>query len=54
MLHHYLGYSVPEIADALGVPIGTVKSRVFRATVAMRAALDADEAHPRLPEGRPA
>jgi RNA polymerase sigma-70 factor (ECF subfamily) len=28
-----------EIADALGVPEGTVKSRVFRATRALRAQL---------------
>ena len=54
VLHHYLGYSFPEIADALHIPIGTVKSRVYRGTVAMRAALDADETLPRLPEGRPA
>ena len=52
VLHLYLGYSVPEIADALRIQIGTVKSRVHRGTVAMRAALDADDALPRLPEGR--
>ena len=54
MLHHYLGYSVPEIADALRVPLGTVKSRVYRATLAMRAAIDADETVPALTAGRPA
>ena len=52
VMHHYLGYSVPEIADAMRIPIGTVKSRVHRGTVAMRAALDADETHPRLSEGQ--
>jgi RNA polymerase sigma-70 factor (ECF subfamily) len=52
VMHHYLGYSLPEIAGVLRIPIGTVKSRVSRATVAMRAALDADEAVPGLPEGR--
>jgi RNA polymerase sigma-70 factor (ECF subfamily) len=52
VMHHYLGYSVPEIADALRLPIGTVKSRVHRGTVAMRAAIDADETHPRLTEGQ--
>lgn len=30
-----------EIADALGIPLGTVKSRVFRATRALRAELAA-------------
>jgi RNA polymerase sigma-70 factor (ECF subfamily) len=28
-----------EIAEAVGVPVGTVKSRVFRATRALRADL---------------
>lgn len=40
--HHYLGLSDEEAADVLGVPAGTVKSRLHRATAAMRAALEAD------------
>jgi RNA polymerase sigma-70 factor (ECF subfamily) len=48
VLHHYAGYSFPEIADALGIPVGTAKSRVHRATSAMRAALTADARTPRL------
>jgi RNA polymerase sigma-70 factor (ECF subfamily) len=42
VLHYYLGLSVPEIADSLGVPAGTAKSRLHYAAAAMRAALDAD------------
>jgi DNA-directed RNA polymerase specialized sigma24 family protein len=34
--------SLPEVADAIGVPLGTVKSRVHHATQALRAALEAD------------
>jgi RNA polymerase sigma-70 factor (ECF subfamily) len=36
-----------EIADALGVPIGTVKSRVFRATRALREQLTRAGVRPR-------
>jgi RNA polymerase sigma-70 factor (ECF subfamily) len=42
VLHHYMGLSLPEVADAIGVPLGTVKSRVHHATQALRAALEAD------------
>ena len=42
VLRHYLGLSVPEIAAALQLPLGTAKSRLHHATQAMRAALDAD------------
>jgi RNA polymerase sigma-70 factor (ECF subfamily) len=42
VLHHYVGLSLPEVADAIGVPLGTVKSRVHHATQALRAALEAD------------
>ena len=40
--HHYLGLTDDEAAEALGVPAGTVKSRLHRATAAMRAGTDAD------------
>jgi DNA-directed RNA polymerase specialized sigma24 family protein len=32
-----------EIAETLGVPVGTVKSRIRYGVVAMRAALEADD-----------
>ena len=42
VLHHYLGLTLDETADALGVPPGTARSRINRAMGALRAALDAD------------
>jgi len=42
VLHHHLGWSVPEIAENLGVPAETIKSRLRYATSTLRAALDAD------------
>ena len=47
VLHYYLGLPLDEAALVLGIPPGTVRSRLHRATAAMRAALDAD-ARPRL------
>ena len=52
VLHHYLGYSFAEMATLLGIPAGTAKSRVHRATKAVRLALDTGEARPALLEGR--
>jgi RNA polymerase sigma-70 factor (ECF subfamily) len=46
VLYHYLGLSVPEIADTLGIPVGTAKSRLHYATEALRAALEADARTP--------
>jgi RNA polymerase sigma-70 factor, ECF subfamily len=43
VIRHYLGLTLSEMADVLGVPLGTVQSRLNRATDAMRAALDADD-----------
>jgi RNA polymerase sigma-70 factor, ECF subfamily len=42
VFHHYLGLTLPEIADTLDIPLGTVKSRLHYATNALRAALEAD------------
>jgi RNA polymerase sigma factor (sigma-70 family) len=54
VLHYYLGLSLDEVADALGIPPGTVRSRLHRATQAMRAALDADTRPSTQTERRPA
>jgi RNA polymerase sigma-70 factor (ECF subfamily) len=42
VLHHYLGMRTPEIAEILGIPVGTVHSRLHYAATAMRAVLEAD------------
>jgi RNA polymerase sigma-70 factor (ECF subfamily) len=43
VLHHYLDLSDREAAEVLDIPIGTFKSRLNRATQALRAAIDADD-----------
>jgi RNA polymerase sigma-70 factor (ECF subfamily) len=53
ILAYYLDYSSPEIASALGVPLGTVRSRLHYARRALRAALEADR-RPALREGHSA
>jgi RNA polymerase sigma-70 factor (ECF subfamily) len=42
VLHHYLGFTVEDAAAAIGIPLGTAKSRLHYATDALRAALEAD------------
>jgi RNA polymerase sigma-70 factor (ECF subfamily) len=42
VLHHYLDLSLAEVAESLGVPEGTVRSRLHYAMRGLRAALDAD------------
>jgi len=42
VLHHFEGRDLAEIAEILGIPGGTVRSRLHHAHRAMRAALDAD------------
>lgn len=52
VVHHHLDLPDAEAADALGIPIGTMKSRLNRATSALRAALEADDREPTFAEGR--
>jgi RNA polymerase sigma-70 factor (ECF subfamily) len=42
VLHHYVGLRPAEIAMTLGIPIGTVNSRIHYGTRTLRAALEAD------------
>ena len=46
VFHHYLGLPLTEIADRLGIPVGTVKSRLHHAITALRASLEADARTP--------
>jgi len=54
VMHYYLGFSLDDAAEVLGVPPGTVRSRLHRAINAMRAALEADARMPAINEGRSA
>jgi RNA polymerase sigma-70 factor (ECF subfamily) len=51
VMHFYLGLPLVEVAATLGIPEGTAKSRLHRATQAMRATLDADARDARIAEG---
>jgi len=53
VLHHHLGLQLTEVADTLGIPAGTARSRLHYATRVLRAAIEADEA-PVAHEGRTA
>lgn len=44
VLYYLEGFSVEEVARALGVPVGTAKCRLFQARKALRVELDGEEA----------
>ena len=46
VVHHYLGLPDAEAAIVLDIAVGTFKSRLHRASAALRAALEADERIP--------
>jgi RNA polymerase sigma-70 factor, ECF subfamily len=41
VLHHYLGLSLVDVADTLGIPAGTARSRLHYATRALRTVMTA-------------
>ena len=43
VLHHQLGYPLTEIAETLGIPVGTARSRLHYAIRQLRTVLDAGE-----------
>ena len=50
VLHHYDDLPLAEIAETLGIPVGTVKSRLHYAMRTLRAAVEADRRPARTPE----
>ncbi len=54
VLHYYLGLPLTDVSVALGIPIGTVKSRLHRALGAMRDAMADEESMTAIREGQPA
>ncbi len=51
VLHHHVGLNLVEIAETLGIPAGTARSRLHYATRLLRSAIEADLA-PVIPKGR--
>ena len=54
VLHIYVGQTVPEVASALGIPLGTAKSRLHRSLRELRTSLDptGSAGSPLEPEGQ--
>ena len=51
VLHHYLGLPLVEVAELLGIPAGTARSRLHYAIAGLREALTA-EPEPAVQGGR--
>jgi len=54
VLHHHVGLPLVAVAETLGIPDGTARSRLHYATRALRAAFEQAQATQDLREGRPA
>lgn len=54
VLHYYLGMPLPEVADALGIRLGTAKSRLHRSLSVLRSVMVLAEAPAavQVPEGQ--
>lgn len=50
VFRHYLGLPLDDVADRLAIPVGTAKSRLYHATAALRASLEADARTPTTSE----
>ena len=46
VLHHYLDLTLPDVAAALGIPLGTAKSRLHRARAKLRDLLATERFQP--------
>lgn len=54
VLHHHVGLPLVAVAETLGIPDGTARSRLHYATRTLRTAFEAAQATQDLREGRPA
>jgi len=54
VLHHHVGLPLVTVAEVLGIPAGTARSRLHYATRALRAGFEESRATQELREGRPA
>jgi RNA polymerase sigma-70 factor (ECF subfamily) len=54
VLHHHVGMPLVAVAETLGIPDGTARSRLHYATRALRAAFEAGRAQIQVQEGRSA
>jgi RNA polymerase sigma-70 factor, ECF subfamily len=52
VLHHYVGLPLVAVAETLGIPDGTARSRLHYATRALRSAFEAGRAPINVQEGR--
>ena len=52
VLHYFIGMPLTDVAATLGIPIGTVKSRLHRALREMRADIDKEPSPSPIPGGQ--